>query len=412
MMLLKASSKIKLPVLNSEIPILDFYKFTPWVVLIFHLYLLINLFLHTTKYTRWLDAGNNNPSYLATFVFNYSYKNVYNKIITLIINFIIMVLYYFLPILTLIWTAYKFLPYHDKTITLINDIIITFDGLMSVYVYWHITKLFQVHRLKYLIIVSIISLCLILGSWYIISIPKNNDNPLGIKFHRSLVIIDKPISYTEVSDIIIAHYLRDNKTKADALRGQAEKLDLNGRDLSYSNFADSIFIKTELIGANLHGAVLYGANLQGAVLDSANLQGADLSSANLQGADLSSANLNCSNIDNNTDLRGIYYGDINKLFEWNKDTEIDAKTAEQCKSFDAKSKAELIQRLESNKNPKLFIDINKDLACRNAELAKSISNRSITVIFDNGTEVQFGEVIEVHIKEKCPQYLNTKQHKG
>lgn len=135
MMLLIGTSKIKLPVLSSEIPILDFYKFTPWVVLIFHLYLLINLYLHTSKYVRWLNTRDNNQSYLATFLFNHSYQHEHLRIIRLAINLMIMALYYFLPLLSLIWTAYKFLPYHHKIITPMHNIIITMDGIISLYFY-------------------------------------------------------------------------------------------------------------------------------------------------------------------------------------------------------------------------------------------------------------------------------------
>ncbi|MEO5361843.1 MAG: pentapeptide repeat-containing protein [Nitrospirota bacterium] len=377
---------------------------------------------------------------------------------------------------------------------------------MSLYFYWQITKYFQAHRLKHLVFISILSLCLIFYSWYIISIPTNKNNNLDRLFHRSIVINDKIITYTEVSDIIIAQYLRDNKTKEDAIRGQAEKLDLKGRDLSYSNFSYSKFIKTDLsladlqgadlssadlqgavlssaklqgavlssaklqgavlssaklqgavlssadlqvadlssadlqgavlVSADLQGAVLYSADLQRAVLSLANLQGAYLftadlqgaylssanlqgaylvlaklqgaylSSAKLQGAYLSSADLHCSSIDTNTNLMGIYYNNINNLFNLDKNTEIDNKTPEECKLFDAKSKATMIQRLESNKNPKLFLEINKKLACNNVSRVKMILFRSHTITLDNGTNIEFNDVIKNHMKENCPQYLS------
>lgn len=514
MMLLIGSSTIKLPILSSEIPLLLFFKFTPFVIIIFHLYLLINLSLHDDNYIRWLDMGNNKPSLLAPFVFNYFRKHGQSTIMKTAIILIIVILYYFLPLFTLIWTAYKFLPYHDNTITLPHNFVITFDGFMSIYFYWRISKNFHVLMLKYFFIIAAFISLFILCSWSIVLIPNNNRG-LDRVFHRNLVITRKTIVSKEVSDVIIAHYLQDNKTKEDALRGQAEILDLHGRDLSYSNFSSSKFINVDLTnailqdanlsqaifqgvdlshanlqgafiamatlqeaylfmanlqdaelagailqgadlshvnlqgadlgaaqylmddlfykkgyvnvrkpqgadsagtalfvgGANLQGASLWGANLQGTNLTKARLQGADLSGANFQGAYLAAARFQCSSIDA-YDLKGIYYDDINDLFDIPPAyLEINKYTSEQCKSFDNKSKALLIHKLESNKNLKLFLDINKKLACENATLAKNISNRSnilgpIEVTFDNGTKASFKEIIREHMKEHCPKYLS------
>ena len=59
--------------------------------------------------------------------------------------------------------------------------------------------------------------------------------------------------------------------------------------------AEKLFIRPDLLGANLSGANVGGANLNGADLTGADLTGADLSLANLGGANLSLANLGGAN---------------------------------------------------------------------------------------------------------------------
>ncbi|MBF0457573.1 MAG: pentapeptide repeat-containing protein [Nitrospirae bacterium] len=446
MMLLIGSSMIKLPIIGYEVPLLYFCKYTPVIILIIHLNLLINLSLHAENYILWLKIGNNKPSYLVPFVFNYSYKYEQSKLFDRVIKYFVVGLYYILPIYILVWTAYKFLPYHDRGISIYQNSIATIDGMMSFLFYLQIAKLNNNIRLKQLYISFTVALIMTLLSWLIFCsvfvFSNSREDWLGL-FHRNISLPRKTIVSKEISDVMIIHYLHDNKTKNDALREQVEMLDLRGRDLSYSNFLVSTFINANLNNANLQGANLHdvnlpeanlqyaklqganlsGASLQGANLISANLQGVslfganlqgvslfgaklqrvNLSGASLQGVDLSWARINCSTIDDTTNLNGIYYDNIDNLFKWNEISKIDNETAERCE----KSDAVLREQLEKNKDTKLFLDINKKLACDNAAMAKSISRRDFILTYDNGTKVSFIKEITRHIKENCPKFLKS-----
>ncbi|WP_420265433.1 pentapeptide repeat-containing protein [Candidatus Magnetominusculus dajiuhuensis] len=274
----------------------------------------------------------------------------------------------------------------------------------------------------------------------------------------NLKVANKTIVEKESRDASIIYDIsNDSKTSVEALIKLSDKLDLKNRDLSCANFSGSKFINVYLDNANLQGAYLgwtnlqgahlwgtnlydaflketnlqgafllranlivadltgaylqgasltkanlTNANLQGAYLDNATLQVADLDNATLEGASLTGARLNCSTIDKKTNLEGIYYDDINKLFEWHEYSKIDNKTAERCKSLDERSKAYLIK---NKKNPNLFLDINKKLSCKNASMALNISHRNISVTFDTGTKVSFRDVITKHIQDNCTQFL-------
>jgi serine/threonine-protein kinase len=80
-------------------------------------------------------------------------------------------------------------------------------------------------------------------------------------------------------------------------------LNLEGADLSETNFHCSVFHKTNLTGANLHKSDFGRASLNQANLRDANLSNAYLSYADLQGADLRGADLSNAYL-NNANLRG------------------------------------------------------------------------------------------------------------
>ncbi|MEO5361030.1 MAG: pentapeptide repeat-containing protein [Nitrospirota bacterium] len=532
MMLLLANSTIKLPILGIEFPLLYFFFFSPVIILIFHINLLLNLSLHAENYSNWLDIKYDNaPSHLSPFTFNYYVKYDSSKILQLTVKFIINLLYFFAPIVTLFWTAYKFLPYHyeidiikffnldDNTnvflsfdlkhfifATVLHVSVITIDAIVSLFFYWKIKKQFAALRVRYFLIIFSALLGILIITYFVMSLPKQHILPDGTTkldnktwvdriFHRYIELPNRTIVSKEVSDLIVQHYLSKGKKKEEAIKEQSEKLDLKKRNLIYSDFRSATFINADLSWANLQGAALWGANLQGAalwganlqgvdlwmtnlqgaalwganlqgadlswanlqgvalswanlqgadlwgaelqgaVLWGANLQGADLSMAKLQGAelgrgklqvadlwlakllmtdlwlakllmtDVSDANLNCCIINDSTNFEGIHYDNISKLFERDNFSTIDNKTAGRCKSFDEKSKANLQRRLERAMNPKLFLDVNKKLACTNSILAKTISGREGTVILDNGTKVSFEDEIRKHMKKNCPHLV-------
>ncbi|MEO5359431.1 MAG: pentapeptide repeat-containing protein [Nitrospirota bacterium] len=536
-LLLIGNSMIKLPIIGYEVPLLYFYKYTPVIILIFHLNLLINLSLHFENFIQWFNLGENKPSYLTPFVFNYSISYKQSLLFEKFLRLFIMVVYYILPIYILMWIAYKFLPYHDITISIYHNSIVTIDGVISILFYLQIKILYNDMMQSQLIDISGIPKIMILFSWLIFCIVFVFQNKTDEKlFHTNISLSNRTIASNEVSDIILHYYLFIGQTKEDALRTHAETLDLRKRDFSYADFNHSKFIKADLSdtnfegailtgvdfkdtilkginleranlsGANLKGISLYGVNLnrailtntnleranlsganlervdltganlegvdlswanleslklskinfkgtilrgthlEGADLTGANLEGVDLSGAylngatlsetnlkgailrntylegvrlrgtNLEGVDLSGAHLSCWHIDNTTTLKGIYYDNINIS---NKGSfESNAEALRQCELYGAKSKDELWELLDISKDPRLFLDINKKMACDNTTMTKRfISAKGSSwyspkydefyINYDNNKKVSFNYEIERHVKENCPKLLKS-----
>jgi serine/threonine protein kinase, bacterial len=91
------------------------------------------------------------------------------------------------------------------------------------------------------------------------------------------------------------------KGRRDFAQHNLNQLNLQGADLSGTNFHSALFEKANLQGANLHNsdfgrATLTKANLRDANLSKAYLSHADLEAADLRGADLSNAYLSNANL--------------------------------------------------------------------------------------------------------------------
>ena len=77
---------------------------------------------------------------------------------------------------------------------------------------------------------------------------------------------------------------------------KVERVDLRGRNLAFADATGVFLANADLRGADLKGADLQFAEVQGADLSGAHLQGVDLNGAYLQGADLSGAHLQGANL--------------------------------------------------------------------------------------------------------------------
>ncbi|MBF0457601.1 MAG: pentapeptide repeat-containing protein [Nitrospirae bacterium] len=320
-LLLTDTRKITLPFLSAEIPILFFYRFTPIIIFLFHINLFINLYLYAREYIPWLEDEKNKPSYLTTLFFNYSFINNNGKLGFSGYFLLTIILYSFLPFVTLAWITLMFLPYRSEGLTLYHEIIIILDALVSAIFFWIINKLLLQKRQPEILLININ--ILIITTLYFIFIlclyPINLfpyqrtehswfDNKI---FNRNLKVANKTIVEKESRDASINYNLSKGTNREEALANLSERLDLRKRNLSYADFSNSKFINANLDNAILTGALLDNATFQRASLRSANLdnaslrdvlldnaslqkaslQGADLYGASLQGTDLSWASL-------------------------------------------------------------------------------------------------------------------------
>ncbi len=346
--LLVPDSKVRLPLINVEIPLFGFYIVAPILVIAFHFNLLFNLFIHSKKFHQWYKPNQNEKELLSyPYLFNYAFMYKWRKIIGFLLLSITGFLVYWIPLIVLIVIAIKFLPYHQHAMTLWHKIAITIDAYLifllwkkakhpewgwnwvikkvrdeskkysrSVYLFIRFMTLFY---LKDIIIFSLI----LFYVWTVIAIPKTNGEtfitPISIKKKSNQredkkatgkLLFEIPFKTfniqfglfeRRISDVIHRNLKLTEKTLvtsppsdviiAEYLRqGKSEeeawKAKAKGLDLQGRDVRFADFYESNLLKADLRKA-----QLQGADLEHAELQGADLRYTELQGAYLEHAQL-------------------------------------------------------------------------------------------------------------------------
>ena len=322
--LLIPDSKVRLPIVDVELPLFEFYIVSPILIVIFHFNMLFNLLQHSKKLYEWdKNSEDGDRLLIYPFIFNFlvSFKKKDDENDDPLKRIMQMVIYVFPPSI-LLYIQVTFSAYHSLGMTFFHFFLIVADCFL-VFMYWTMIKwpaeliprwynsfknIWVIIRRNLPFWVPIFFLIFIsLGNLIILLLVKQVD----IKYLTyikpvipQLVLIDQTLVASPPSDEIIQRYLAMGKSEGDALADFAKGLNLRGRDLKFAVFYNSNLQKADLIEAKLQGAHLSGARLQGANLYKAKLQGAHLSGARLQGANLDGAELQSAKLDG-THLQGV-----------------------------------------------------------------------------------------------------------
>jgi uncharacterized protein YjbI with pentapeptide repeats len=233
-----------------------------------------------------------------------------------------------LPLMLLLWTQIRFLPYHSVGATWLHRLAVVIDALLIFFLWpqlspgrrpvqhegWRLQlwRLLSVTNLVGLVCGLSILLCLV-----VLTIPGEEPES-GLWFgRRNLDLQEKVLTNPLPAEVI--NTLRDGGVdERERELGKVSPLNfLQGRDLRFGNFYNAVLPKldlrsrregTGLILTELSGADLRWAQMQGVLLDEAMLrntalqwaqmQGSSLWSATLDGANLSSARLQAARLGN------------------------------------------------------------------------------------------------------------------
>jgi uncharacterized protein YjbI with pentapeptide repeats len=115
---------VTLPLLNVPLPIIGFYAFTPWLLLLFHLYLLIQHYLFSQQlflFKTLLNAPSIDVNVqkhilknLGNLPFLHWMVGEHQSIMQFVLTLITLVCLIIWPLLTLLWLQMAILPYHDN----------------------------------------------------------------------------------------------------------------------------------------------------------------------------------------------------------------------------------------------------------------------------------------------------------
>jgi len=326
--LLRADS-IPLPIINVFLPIVGAYAVVPWLFVLLHFYLLVQIALLARRISllTLTDARRRMLShFLITQVL---LRRGDDPLIGWLLRLAVWLTLVAGPILLLLFVQVRFVAYHDFWITGLHQGAVLVD-LLLLWVLWQRALEYSWGttaelsssdaKLGRQIIGLVASFMVIAFSIGDATIPplkvwqredlRNLTDRIAKRYidahERTLVRSPPPPE-------LIAEYRREGKAGDEAWLEHSEPLDLQGRDLRLANFHGSRLINADLrhaslLGADLTQARLDGANLaearlMGTVMLHARLQRADLTSADLQGAQLQYASLQGATL-NFTHLQG------------------------------------------------------------------------------------------------------------
>lgn len=332
--MLVRASPVTLPLLNANIPIsgpFGFYTIAPWLIVLLHTDFLLQLSTLGDKLSRFQRRIEDLPEAqrtllhdrIANFYYvSYLTNRAPTRFAQAVSGLVIWLTAVVLPLMLLLWTQVRFLPFHSETATWLHRLAVVIDALL-IFTLWPqlspgrrpfgeessgwrrlLSRALSVRSLVGFFCGLSVLLCL-----FAATIP--GDRPGDVWFARkNLDLQEKVLTNPLPAEVINA--LRDG-----TIEQREKELDkvsplnfLQGRDLRYANLFNAVLPKldlrsrreengvtvTELSGADLRWAQMQGVLLDQATLRGANLQGAQLQRSSLWSADLAGANLSSARL--------------------------------------------------------------------------------------------------------------------
>jgi uncharacterized protein YjbI with pentapeptide repeats len=327
--MLVRASPVTLPLLSANIPIsgpFGFYTIAPWLIVLLHTDFLLQLSALGDKLSRFQRRIEDLPEAQRTllhdritnfYYVSYLTNRAPTRFAQAVSGLVIWLTAVVLPLMLLLWTQVRFLPFHSVSATWVHRIAVVIDALL-IFTLWPqlspgrrpfqeepsgwrrlLSRALSVRNLVGLFCGLSVLLCL-----FVATIP--GDRPGDDWFARkNLDLQEKVLTNPLPAEVINA--LRDG-----SIEQREKELDkvsplnfLQGRDLRYANFFNAVLPKLDLrsrreedgvIVTELSGADLRWAQMQGVLLDQATLRGANLQGAQLQRSSLWAANLDGANL--------------------------------------------------------------------------------------------------------------------
>ena len=332
---------VKLPIVNVDVPLFDFFQYAPALLLLIYLSLLIQHDILMRKYRKFTEAiapyeketGKEHPA--RELVHSYAVSQILagpkpdNPVRSGLTWLMVFVTFILLPFITLLYFQIKFVPYHEVWITywhritvLIALAIVAF--VLHVFYPWSRKREITIGPREELWIScgALFGMMVSSFSWLIATVPNERVdrvigfvsptsavqgqdqakllNPLVRFAYQRIPEADNPEDRGWLLPWLISFRLLVVED-TDLVPDESDKQDevsevLRGRNLQFARLGRSDLHRADLTNADLRGAEMMGTRLDKAKLQVTKLQGAFLYNAQLQGADLRFAQLQGANL--------------------------------------------------------------------------------------------------------------------
>ena len=295
---------VRLPILQVDIQLKQFFQFAPIVLVLFHLGILAQLVLLARKTLefdhaiRFLEMSDRRTHPLRLELHNFFFVQAIagpqrSAVMSGFLNIMSWLTIVILPVVLLLYMQVAFLPYHDVATTWITRIFLSLDivGLLliGVFLMRAETSFFQAfwrstfaHPLSSITTTLVLALVAYL-SYFAATVPGEPLDRMGRKL-MSWALPDEagkvqqsgfslPFFRGAADGTLFGVFSRNlviTDSDLGSGRGEGETtLRLRGRDLRYAKLDRTDLSGADLTGVSLDGASLVGANLQAASLSCA-----------------------------------------------------------------------------------------------------------------------------------------------
>jgi uncharacterized protein YjbI with pentapeptide repeats len=354
-MRLRANSLVKLPLLNAEIPIIGpfgFYSIAPWLIVLLHSDLLLQLSILAIEERRLEDEVARLPAERRTSlrqrIANFYYvlylsHTAPSRFLHLLSAFITWVTAVALPLALLLWIQIRFLPFHSPVDTWFHRAAVLVDASLVVLILlphlWprlrrtaSAGKLGVAFRraISVPVLVAVASGVAVFVSLFVATIPDRPGEGSGL-FARNMQLRERVLTANDLGpqDINALRDLQKPEELRDVLAKVTPFQALQGRDLRFADLENAVLPRidlravrtsdlpldptrqadcqgrrgcqdppecvlpglerTQLMGTNFSWASMQGAMLDQAILDDASLQAARLQNGSLREAQVNRA---------------------------------------------------------------------------------------------------------------------------
>jgi hypothetical protein len=139
---------VTLPILNVGLPIVGFYIFIPWLLVIFHFNLLLQFYFLSRVLRRADEAidrikEQNSQDEVRDTLFPFHFSHLlagrqHGKGLRFLLTIIVWITVMLVPLLLLVWAQVQFLPYHDEIITWVQRVALMTDFAI-LWILWPMT---------------------------------------------------------------------------------------------------------------------------------------------------------------------------------------------------------------------------------------------------------------------------------
>ncbi len=323
---------VKMPLINVELDLLDFFILSPVVLLLLHLNILFNHHKHLEKlyfYKDVVDGSSVDPS-----LYSFAFFMGNHYFLGRLTNLVLWILLYILPFLVFLIIYIRFADYHHAVITPLHLMIIIFD-LIFIVAFINYNNDFYKSKgndlfsskmntiLRYIFYGIFMSTGYIMIYYFILFFypitykaydPSYLEEIKTNPYHKKIckVIISRLSEHKDcyprltVTEEVLAKFspdslnvprhlsmanIKEELKEQELILKYGKRIDLSNRNLRYADLQGNILTRADMTNSQFDAANLRGSHMQAVKLDNASFIDADLMEAKLQSTDFIRTNL-------------------------------------------------------------------------------------------------------------------------